>query len=515
MAHGYGMIGASLINKEHMSLVDEMLCQAKERGLVLVHWKSNIRLPDSVVGKTDLDLSIPPDQEEQFKEVLIDVGFLPFLSPIWSRYSGVSDWLGYDEGSNSLLHVHLHNRLLTGAKTVKEQSLPWLELMNSSLQIDSDTGISVPDPAFEYHLLLAREGVKSYSLRGFFMRVRGFKGLDELTCSELEWLWTHTKIQDVDAWGEKLWTKDCWSRVREYAFFPQVCRDDTQYRLLAREIYIALSPWRKGGVISNYFRFLFMRLWMTLVVYKERVLRGSRPGKRLIADRAPIIAFVGSDGAGKSTVTADVECWLGKKADVVTLYFGSNTRWYKRLRSILKWRLGVATKPSTVSFSPRSSSRFPIKEAIKGVLHARTRLRQQRRALRMAQRGSIVLADRWPQNEFHGLCDGPVIQDPDEGNWLIRWLRVYEINICRRLTKLHPDLIVKLNVPYEIALKRKPDHSPDMLASKVDVIGKLKFGGAPIVEVDASLPLDDVVRISREYVWGSIRKSWSNENAVH
>ena len=98
---------------------------------------------------------------------------------------------------------------------------------------------------------------------------------------------------------------------------------------------------------------------------------------------------------------------------------------------------------------------------------------------------------------------------------MIRWLRVYEINTCRQLTKLHPDLIVKLNVPYDIAIKRKPDHSPDMLANKVEVIGKLQFGGASIVEVDASLPLDDVIRISRGYVWDSILKSWSDENAVH
>ncbi len=503
------------LDKDHYTLVDEMLRQAKENGLALVHWKSNIRLPDSVVGKTDLDLSIPPEQEEKFKEILADIGFLPFLSPVWSRYSGVSDWLGYDKSSNNLLHVHLHNRLLTGAKTVKEQSLPWLEMMNNSVQIDSDTGLSVPAPAFEYHLLLAREGVKFYSPRGFLMRVRGHKGLGQLACSELAWLWAHTKIQDIDAWGERLWSKERWIRFREYALYPQVCENEAQYRLLAREIYTALSPWRKGGVISNFLRFLSMRLWMTLCVYKERIVRGSPPGKCLIAERAPIIAFVGSDGAGKSTVTCDIGKWLGRKADVATLYFGSNTRWYRRLRSFLKWRPRIVNKTTTDFYNPSNSSRTSMKECIKGVLQSRIRLRQQRRALRMAQQGTIVLADRWPQNEFHGLCDGPVIYKREEENWLTRWLRVHEINTYRRLTEVQPDLIVKLNVPIEVAKKRKPDHSPDMLANKVDVIGKLQFGGASIVEVDASLPLDDVIRIARGYVWDSIRKSWSDEYAVY
>ena len=497
-----------------VGLVSRLVERASGQGLALCHWKSNIRLPLSVIGRTDLDLSIPPAQEPLLHKILLDLGFLPFRTPAWAYYVGVSDWLGLDSDSGTLLHVHLHTRLLTGAKSVKEQDLPWLDLMNTSLRQDAQTAVPIPAAAFEYHLLYTREAIKSRSLRGFLMRLRGRPSLDVATVEELQWLWGLVEPDEIDVWGERLWGHERWLNIRSSAQYPQICHDE-DFCLLAKAVGTMLAPWRKGNAVSNSMRFLGMRFWQMAAERWEQTFLGTRPKKRLLSQRGPIIAFVGSDGAGKSTVTSDTERWLGWKADVAVLYFGSNHGWYRHLRIL---RALFKSRSSRCPNTPPTHRRVDHPAwllALLGVFLARKRLRQQRRAIRMAQRGTIVLADRWPQFEVCGLCDGPALPVGKPGGWLVGMLQRYERRLFQRMAMLSPDLVIKLNVPLEVAMQRKLDHSPEMLARKIEIVRELSFAGAPMIEVDAAQPLNEVNRIVRVHLWEALRRVWKAGYAVY
>jgi thymidylate kinase len=119
----------------------------------------------------------------------------------------------------------------------------------------------------------------------------------------------------------------------------------------------------------------------------------------------------------------------------------------------------------------------------------------------MTNRGTIVLADRWPQAEICGLCDGPHTSDIAEGGWFVRAVQRYEQRLVERLRDLKPDLVIKLVVPLDTAKMRKPDHDAAMLARKVDAIQALTFDNASIVEVDATLPIEEVVRLIHGHLW--------------
>jgi hypothetical protein len=61
------------------------------------------------------------------------------------------------------------------------------------------------------------------------------------------------------------------------------------------------------------------------------------------------------------------------------------------------------------------------------------------------------------------------------------------------MTVQAPDLVLRLNVSLNVAAARKPDHRLAALARKVADLPRLRFGGAPIVDLDADMPFDQVL----------------------
>ncbi len=76
-------------------MLDKISIFLKEaENLSWCHWKSNIRIQDSLNGKTDLDLLVAQEHFDIFKDKLKNCNFVEFNSPHWSNYSGVSNWIG-------------------------------------------------------------------------------------------------------------------------------------------------------------------------------------------------------------------------------------------------------------------------------------------------------------------------------------------------------------------------------------------------------------------------------------
>lgn len=502
-------------------LASRLATEAKHAGLILCHWKSNQRLDLSVQGKTDLDMSIPPEQESRLRVLLKDIGFVEFRSRPWQRYAGVTDWLGADPVTGTMLYLQLHTRLLTGAKAIKEQDLPWLELMNAEITLDPGTGINIPPKAFEAHLLLTREAIKSQNLRGRILNLRGGIPVTRESRMEMTWLLSQCSEEEIERWGIKLWGRERWKRMKP-DFKDEILWSDAPFRRLRTEISTSLAPYRNGTGLGQSVKFITMRLTKYLHALRAWFDGTTISGKHVIGHHAPIIALVGSDGAGKSTVTADLLKFLSWKADVTTVYFGTNHPWFRRLRNaVLRMKPNRKTgqpvsrpnRPSTITTQSRSS--FPLwLQAVKWAVMARLRLHFQRKALRLSHNGTTVLADRYPQAEVKGTYDGPSRLDIEGLGALGRILQSYEHSVYKKLMSAQPDLVIKLIAPVEVALKRKPDHDPDAIAAKVELTRKIMFNGAPIVEIDAAKPLDEVLLEVRRHVWSVIRATAEGKRVI-
>jgi thymidylate kinase len=119
--------------------------------------------------------------------------------------------------------------------------------------------------------------------------------------------------------------------------------------------------------------------------------------------------------------------------------------------------------------------------------------------LALRRRGRIIITDRYPQLEISG-CDGPSLSVTATGNAIVRWLARRELAAFAWMTRYQPDLVLRLNVDLDTAFARKPDHLREGLARKVGRYPLLKFNAAPIVDIDANQPLDDVVAAAKEAV---------------
>jgi thymidylate kinase len=240
-------------------------------------------------------------------------------------------------------------------------------------------------------------------------------------------------------------------------------------------------------------------------------LRKLRPatvtGKRA-AGQGLVVAFIGSDGSGKSTLTAEIRKWLRYKLDVHGYYMGSgqgSTRLFDRLRHAVKARTKKPKKAKSEG-APRAVRQQGFLDRL-AALHQLPAIFSKRRALRQARRlaqgGSMVVLDRFPQAQFNGIYDGPRLQDGNSFGWAAR----AEMRGYREIAALKPDLLVKLVVSPAVAHARKPDHSLTNIARKCAITHELSFDGVTVVSIDADQPLEQVMLAAKRAVWHHILRN--------
>ena len=119
-------------------------------------------------------------------------------------------------------------------------------------------------------------------------------------------------------------------------------------------------------------------------------------------------------------------------------------------------------------------------------------------ARRGANRGLIVLADRYPQNQILGFNDGPLLT---RLTVVPRWLRRFEGAAYTLSRRLPPDLVIKLVVTPETAARREPEMDPAVIRERIAALQRLELPGARVVCVDAEQPLAEVIRAVKHEIW--------------
>lgn len=225
-----------------------------------------------------------------------------------------------------------------------------------------------------------------------------------------------------------------------------------------------------------------------------------------------VVAFVGSDGSGKSTVTREITGWLAQQAPVTQLYFGTGdgpvspprrvlrrigalvVRWKKQIRN------AAPSEPSPESTAEPETRVTPgitrtVWRIAWALLVAHEKKRRLATMLRARRDARIVVCDRYPQAETLGYNDGPLL-----GGWIehprrfLRALAKHELAIYRSFARYPPDLVVKLHVTPAVAAQRKEIASLDRLQRKADGIKRLQYPSSTLVlDVDADRPIEEVL----------------------
>ena len=221
----------------------------------------------------------------------------------------------------------------------------------------------------------------------------------------------------------------------------------------------------------------------------------------------PLIAIIGCDGSGKSTVSEEIISFASSYGSVSGAHIGKQAgtvgRNLGQLPLIGSWitRLVASKSKKVRADKKKKTPENPgLVVALVLYLFVVRRVRRFRRMLALRREGQIVVTDRYPQMDVIGAIDSTDLSTTDEGGPIVLWLARKERRHFEWMTGYRPDLIIRLSVDHETACARKPDHSPESLARKIAVIPLLKFNGAPIVDIDGTLPLSDVLTEARNAV---------------
>ncbi len=216
---------------------------------------------------------------------------------------------------------------------------------------------------------------------------------------------------------------------------------------------------------------------------------------------APLIAIVGSDGSGKSTVGAALLAWMNKRRPTELHHLGKQTG--NIGRTIARWPLigrrldrGIDKRASPA----REGGRPGLVAAIVIYAFSMRRVRRFRRMLAARARGVAILADRFPQVEVPGPMDGLGLAGAQSERGLVGWLARRELARYRWMAAHRPDLVIRLTVDLPTALARKPDHRPRSLETKIRDVARLTFDGAPVVDCDSTMPLANVIARAQEAI---------------
>ena len=212
---------------------------------------------------------------------------------------------------------------------------------------------------------------------------------------------------------------------------------------------------------------------------------------------SPLIAIIGCDGSGKSTVSEEILNWVQSYGPSVAAHLGKQSGNIGRAIAQLPLIGSLLDK-----FIARKtdSTRAQREKKTPGLLVALIiyafslrRLLRFKRMMAQRHQGLIIVTDRYPQLEFPGAYDGTGLSVAAPGNWFVRWLARRERVLYEWMTSYRPDLVIRLNVDLDTACARKPDHRRELLRDKVAITPQLTFNGAPIVEIDSTQPLAQVL----------------------
>jgi thymidylate kinase len=476
------------------------------------HWKSNEHLQPSFTGATDVDVLFDRRAIVPLTRLLGAANFKRFVVKAGRGYPGIEDYVGFDEATGTLTHLHVHYQLTLGEKFLKGHRLPWEELYLSTRVLDEEFGIYVADPHVELVTLLVRAALKLRA-RDRWLEYLGTPFVRGGMARELRWLARRVRPERM----RDIATTLVGSAAADLVAAMSDGRPTIgQLRALRRRARPSLGEYRlydDGNAARQMATRELGAVWWKL---RNWVAGAPTKSTRTLPQGGVSIALLGVDGAGKSTLTAALASWLSREIAVVTTYGGSGKGSASLPRRLMqglaawrrRWTRGAgrarpeAPTPATV----RREAEPSLARLMWILALARERRRRAREARRARGRGMVVLSDRLPQSQYPGWNDGPRLTA-----WLTaasplkRAAARREQESFALVDLTPPDLVFKLRVSPEVAARRKPETPPAQLRTGLELLGRVQFPPTTrVVDLDAEQPLADMILEAKRAVWASL-----------
>jgi hypothetical protein len=475
------------------------------------HFKSNMHVEAGIDGETDLDILVDRRQYADTTSLLVQSGFKRFLPKLPSSYPAVEDWIGFDENHGKLFHLHLHWEMTAGEPNLKGYRIPWENEILSSRQFNEQYQIYVSMPEIELLLLLVRASLKHRS-RDTLLSFFGKAYPDANGDIQKEFTWLQARIDHIklEKLSKSLLPEQASTHIAALSINAAI--DPNHFQLLAKLIKKHFAAYRSYSFICRY-----LSRWTRELYAKISQKLNKKCGLHIIRRRVPttgglMIAFIGVDGSGKSTQVKEMVQWLGWKVDVCRIYFGSGDGPVSLPRKPLVYLQGLRTNKEPQRASGSQHKKEPVKRGLAGMLFhfswattlAFEKKQRIRQAVRLRNRGMIVICDRYPQQQVMGFNDGPLLGEWRSSGGISGLLARYEASVFDMIDCIAPDMIFKLNLDADSSATRKPDTHPDMIQKKIDAVAALDFPKSMVVEIDTRQSLLATGLAIKQHIWNAL-----------
>ena len=476
---------------ETLAVVADFAARLDHAGVRYCHWKSNEAIGRSLQGINDLDLLIARRDATKFRSVLADLGGVQLRPGRPPHVLGLEDHLLWDSATRTIVHCQPHFELIVGDDMTKSFRVPVEAAMLSAA---AGSPIPLPPPELEYLVFLIRMTIKHAPLEALLAR----KG--RLTPSErreLDWLEERLDPAAVDDYRSALFPyidKGLWDDMRTVAKPDAglLDRARTGGRLLD-----AIASDARRSPASDALLKMLRRTW-------RRVRGGS--GHKTLASGGLIVAVVGGDGSGKSSLVESLVDTLSGTLDVRRIHLGKPprgllnrvvTRPLRLLRS--RGRFEETRLPAWSELTEHPGTVY----ALWHWLIARDRHRAYLRARRAAGRGALVVSDRFPLAGVASM-DGPRLAGLPEHprRRLARRLARAEATLYRRMRT--PDLVLVLRVSPEVAVQRRSDQDTDFVTRRAQEVWDADWSGLEFEVLDASVSAQEVADAALRAIWNRL-----------
>jgi thymidylate kinase len=273
-----------------------------------------------------------------------------------------------------------------------------------------------------------------------------------------------------------------------------------------------LDKYRRYGTLYS----AFGTGWSVARMLYNRKILGVKH-MRLLGGGA-VIALVGPQATGKTTLATEMQRWLGCELGVRRIHAGKPpATWYTKLPNLLIPlarslfpRYKTETVESKVDRSEEASNKFPWVFVIRKVLVALDRRALLRECYRWARNGRIVLSDRYPSDN-PGAVDGMSFsseQVENEKSALKRYLMSWERRIYRDICP--PDLVLELQAPTDVAVVRnvtrnKIDAGDEGYVRRRHAMRrKPVFEHCPVVQISTDRSIEETLKDVKKQVWNHL-----------
>jgi thymidylate kinase len=220
-----------------------------------------------------------------------------------------------------------------------------------------------------------------------------------------------------------------------------------------------------------------------------------------------LIAIVGGDGAGKTTLVDDLHTWLSGNFEISKVHMGKPD--WSGVTLLVRGILKIGTLLHLYPFEGDVYEEFHQPHGypwfLRSVCTARDRYLTYLRARRLSSNGGLVVCDRF---SFPGFLatDGPqceqAISSLKKASRLHHVLAKLERS-CYEQIRL-PDLLIVLKVKPDVAVQRKRDESELSVRARSTEVWERDWTEKAAHVIDASLPREEVLSQARSLVWAHL-----------